>query len=127
MIPIKLKEEPVWSELIRYDDVPGENLLDDLIRESVIKFTDNRDSALKKIIVERLLLLKIEFNSEEEFIDFSRKRLIKVGFDEEGLYQFDVFLDYVSPEEKGTLIVSFNTKLEMDIDNKSGLATMTLG
>jgi hypothetical protein len=120
-------DEPVWSELVRYDDVPGENLLDDLIQNMVIELTDKRDLALKKIILERLSLLKIEFNSDEEFVDFSKKRLTKVGFDEEGLYQFDVFLDYVSPEEWGTLIVSFNTKMEMDIDGYSGTATMTLG
>lgn len=57
------------------------------------------------------------FNTEEEFLDFSKKRITRVMFDGQN---FELYLDFKSTEDKGILLGIYCTEAKFFYD-KNGL------
>lgn len=98
------------------------------ISEAINKMNDElyhkRDAALKALLRVRLQQLGHTFDNDESFIEFAKGRLTKVSY-ASNPYDQELYLDYNSATDRGTLLVTFSTKVTMT--DTGGKITLTIG
>lgn len=128
MEKIKLIEESTWIQ--DFDKMNGrlKNYFSDLVKlqEEITckKLINNRDKALEELVRTRLYNLNYKFTKDEMFYDFINHRLTRIADENNNEY---IYLDYVSENNKGVLLVTFSSQIDYDYDNLSGKITMTIG
>lgn len=75
------------------------------------KLVSKRDEALQVKVKERLTLLGYIFSSQMEFETFCLKRIMLIQI---GQFQKELYLDYVSEDDKGIFIISYNDEITLD-------------
>ena len=127
MMPIKLKEDPVWMEDFNKMNDRLKNTFSDMVKlqEKIIceRLISNRDKALEELVRERLYKLDYKFRNDELFYSFVKNRITKIGFDDQPNIEY-LYLDYISEENRGILLVTFSSKI--DYDHFSGKITMSI-
>lgn len=129
MTPIKLREEPSWISIYN-DQNEVKDYWSNVIKKqeeiTCSRLINNRDKALEELVRERLYKLDYKFTNDENFYSFVKNRITRIcdSNDRETEY---LYLDYVSEEEKGILLVTFSSKIEYNFDNLSGKMTMSIG
>ncbi len=130
MVPIKLIEEPTWMEDFNKMNDRLKNTFSDMVKlqEKIIceKLISNRDTALEELVRERLYKLNYKFRKDETFYSFVKNRITRVCDENDRDTEY-LYLDYVSEESPGILLVTFSSKIEYDYDNFSGKITMSIG
>ena len=75
------------------------------------KLISKRDEALQIKVKEHLSLLGYFFSSQMEFEAFCSKRIMLIQI---GLFQKELYLDYISEDDKGIFIISYNDEITLD-------------
>jgi len=123
MVTIKQKLSKEVLELFEKDktkkltDVIEQKVIDDLILKYDTHILEETKSKLKN--------LGFEFNTENEFINFCISRIQKIQYENKPNY-FELYLDYKSNTQKGTLILFGNDDIKID-SIKDGKVTYTIG
>lgn len=123
MVTIKQKLSKEVLELFEKDntkkltDVIEQKIIDDLILKYDTHILEETKLKLKH--------LGFVFNTENEFINFCISRIQKIQYDNKPNY-FELYLDFKSNKNKGTLILFGNDNIKIDsIEN--GKVTYTIG
>jgi hypothetical protein len=123
MVAIKNKLSDKVLDLFEKDntkqltDTIEQKIIDDLIIQYDKHILNRTENALK--------LLGFKFDSDKELIDFCINRVQKINYENKNNY-FELYLDYKSNNEKGTLILFGNESIEIDaIEN--GKVSYTIG
>jgi len=123
MVTIKQKLSKEVLELFEKDktkkltDVIEQKVIDDLILKYDTHILEETKSKLKN--------LGFEFNTENEFINFCISRIQKIQYENKPNY-FELYLDYKSNTQKGTLILFGNDDIKIN-SIKDGKVTYTIG
>lgn len=128
MTPNKI--QPLWIEDFNKMNDRLKNTFSDMVKlqEKIIceKLIGNRDKALEELVRERLYKLNYKFRNDELFYSFVKNRITKIGFEDDRDTEF-LYLDYISEENRGVLLVTFSSKIDYDYDTFSGKITMSIG
>jgi len=109
------EDKNTWSNIVQ--------LQEKLICQKLI---NNRDKALEELVRERLYKLGYKFRNDELFHLFVQNRITRIGDDEDTNVEY-LYLDYISEENRGVLLVTFSSKIDYDYDTFSGKITMSIG
>lgn len=82
------------------------------------------DKKLREYVTKNLNDLGYQFATEDEFIEFVKARLHRIGFEDKPHY-YELYLDFVDSENNGTLIGSYFDNV--DISWKDNTVTATIG
>lgn len=129
MTPNKLKEEPIWMEEFNKMNERLKNTFSlAKMQEEIIckRLMSDRDKALEELVRVQLYNIGYKFRKDELFYSFVRNRITRIGFDDNPNMEY-LYLDYISEENKGVLLVTFSNKIEYNYDNFSGKITMSIG
>jgi hypothetical protein len=96
------------------------NVIGELQRKMVYKF----DNKLEDYVKRNLSQLGHEFSSKVYFHDFCKKRITRASFVNDP-HCYDIYLDYVSEENRGTLIGCYSDKFK--IVNEGNKVTAIIG
>lgn len=82
------------------------------------------DKKLREYVTKHLNDLGYQFGTEDEFIEFVKTRLHRIGFEDKPHY-YELYLDFVDNENKGTFIGSYSDNV--DISWNGNTVTATIG
>lgn len=80
------------------------------------KLLSKRDEALQIKVKEHLSLLGYVFSSQIEFETFCSKRIMLIQI---GNFHKELYLDYVSEDDKGIFIISYSDEIDLDLSGLS--------
>lgn len=81
------------------------------------------DNHLRGYVTKNLKELGYEFSSETEFIAFIQKRVTRISFEDKP-NEFEIYLDFVDYDNKGTLIGIYSDKVDFSWDGNTAKVTI---
>src|SRR5512138_3122569 len=107
-------------------DASGEiwSLHEQIMSDFRKKVWSDFDKKLREYVTKNLNDLGYQFATEDEFIEFVKARLHRIGFEDKPHY-YELYLDFVDYENKGTFIGSYSDNV--DISWKDNTVTATIG
>jgi len=87
------------------------------------KIWSDFDKQLGQHVTNNLKELGYEFISESEFILFVQKRVSRICFNGKPNY-FEIYLDFIDSDNKGTLICCYSDKVDFIIEGNSVKVTI---
>lgn len=81
------------------------------------------DSHLRAYVTKNLKELGYEFISETDFIAFIQKRVTRISFEDKP-NEFEIYLDFVDYENRGTLIGIYSDNVDFSFDGNTAKATI---
>jgi len=117
---------PVKFNLIRL--APNElhslpSLNDFLMGNLYKKLTADFENNLKQYLIKNLNDIGIVFNSENDFIEFVKARVHRIGFEEIPNY-YELYLDFVDEKNRGTFLGSYSDKIDVSFEGNKATATI---
>lgn len=82
------------------------------------------DKKLREYVTKHLNDLGYQFATEDDFIEFVKARIYRIGFEDKPHY-YELYLDFVDNENKGTFIGSYSDNV--DITWNENTVTATIG
>ena len=109
----------------RADGTSGDlwSLHEKVMFEMQKKIWSDFDKQLRQHVTDNLKKLGYEFISESDFILFVQKRVSRICFEDKPNY-FEIYLDFVENDNKGTLICCYSDKVDFIIEGNSVKATI---
>lgn len=92
--------------------------------ETYRKIWSDFDKHLRMCITKNLKELGYEFISESDFILFVKKRIFRISFEDKPNY-FEIYLDFIDYDNKGTFIGSYSDRVHFVWDENTVRATIS--
>lgn len=107
-------------------DASGElwSLHEQMMSDFHKKVWSDFDKKLREYVTKNLNDLGYQFANEDEFIEFVKARICRIGFEDKP-HHYELYLDFVDNENKGTFIGSYSDNV--DITWNENTVTATIG
>lgn len=83
---------------------------DKVISSFFEKMTLELEDKLQYYIKNKLIELGYEFKNDKEFFEFCKDRIRRICFEDHPNY-YEFYLDYINPQNRGTLIVTYSSEI----------------
>lgn len=111
------------TQWIDYVSSDKRTMIEQVMTDFYEKVWTEFEGRLQEYVMKRLNELGYKINSEEEFSYFVRRRISRICF-EERLHYYELYLDFVDKENRGTFIGSYSDNVDFSFEGNTVTATI---